>query len=155
MVHIPDRDSSGKSITTTEFEADKGDFKAACHKSSTVSGTATIEVKIPGTPGTTGRLIFRGDAWFIGTSHPDDLCKVEIVDIDGIAAPPGTVVETFYDTDVPAGQQGHWFIDGFISLGGIAGYGELPAGFYMRSIGITGDARADTLHCNISWLKPK
>ena len=132
-------------------------LKLARGKAATQSGISIIEIKIPGTPGSSdGRVVDSGKAWF-ASPHDEDSLAVEVVDVDGISgAPAGTVVATYNDVDVAAENIGWWIPKHTkeAEVQALTGKGFIPAGFYLRITGTKGDlSLTDTLYTNIKWGK--
>jgi hypothetical protein len=129
-------------------------LKLARAKAATVNGVATIDVKVPGTPGQDERLVNGGQAWF-EQHHADDFVTVEIVDVDGLVAPAGTVVGSYTESSPELSSANYgWFIPLFskeMHVVALAGYGHVPAGMYLRIMATTGDTRADTFRLNLIW----
>jgi hypothetical protein len=119
------------------------------------NGDCTIEIKIPGTPGSDeGRFIEGGQAWF-ETADNEDWLEVHIVDNDDLLGyGAGTVVDGYTDTEVPSANQG-WFIPkqkGYIEVIALAGMGWIPAGLYLQIKGHKDSSNvSDTLRVNFNW----
>jgi hypothetical protein len=117
-------------------------------------GIATILIKVPGAYGIDNRYISYGIGWF-DTKHPDDRAKVFIIDHDNIFGfGVDYIVGTYTDIDVPEQQQG-WRIPyhtGIIEVAALGGYGKVPAGLYLKIIGIKGGGiTTGRFYVNISW----
>lgn len=130
---------------------DRATVQMARMKVATVAGTSTCLVKIPAL----GRKINGGLAWF-ETPHFDDILKVFVTDEDNLlGAGAGTVIAGYTDLEVPADNQG-WFLAKnapYITIERLVEFGTLPGNMYLKIVGITGDARVDTLRVNLHWGK--
>lgn len=118
-------------------------LKIASHKATTVDGVATLYIKVPGT---TGRVISQGSAWFT-THHPDD--KVEIY----ITLEDETVVGSYTDESVDGYQVGGWYFppNGIVTMHALDGYGFIPSGLILKIIATKGDLSSDAIYTNLAW----
>ena len=86
-----------------------------------------------------------------------DWVEMMVVDVDGIMAPAGTVVATYTDAEVPAGNQG-WFVPpgGSVQISAVGGPGRLVGGLYFRVVAHRGDgAQGQDFCANIAWGEPE
>jgi len=135
-----------------EFIPDRATVQMACGKAATVSGTATILIKIPAAT----RKIAGGSAWF-ETPHFDEKVKIYVTDEDNLLGyGAGFTVGGYTDADVPADNQGLYIpkAQGFAEVQKLVDFATLPALMYLKIVGITGDNRSDTLRVNLAWGKP-
>jgi hypothetical protein len=156
------KDSANASLipnVVTYFEKNDKDLKL-CAASGTVdagTGEATLEFPVPGTPGTEeGRYINEGMAFFDEAHAGDKVIAAEVYDKDGIAYPAGTVLKSYVDDEQDSSKQ-CWFIPtkrGFVEVETLAGYGFIPAGFYLRVKAKKAAGNfTGTFYCNIHWGK--
>jgi hypothetical protein len=127
---------------------DRATVQLARGKADTVSGTATVLIKVP----TVGRKISGGLSWF-GTPHPDDYLHVMISDEDNLLGyGAGATIASYTDTGVPSANQG-WFIppSGFALVERLVEFGNVPGGLYVKIVGTKGDGSSDTLRVNLHW----
>lgn len=152
---------------TTQFELNDKDLKI-CTMTGPVdseTGLVTLQMLVPGTPGTTdGRYIAGGEAFFDKAHVLDRVTKVQIIDIDNIAGyGANTVLKAYHDEEVPEDNQG-WIVGvdyynaegntGIIEVETLAGYGFIPAGFYLQVVGKKDpDHKTGSLFVNIFWGK--
>lgn len=120
-------------------------------------GTATILLKVPGTPGSAdGRWISSGISFFDVHTPGDKVTCVYFTDEDNIMQQgAGFVVGSYTDDDADEEERG-WAIppNGFIKAEAIGGYGFAPAGFYIKIMGKkAGDSPAGKFYVNIEWGK--
>lgn len=119
-------------------------------------GTATVLMKIPGTPGgTDGRYINAGEAFFNSATAGDKILGVWMVDHDNIlGGGVDTVVGTYTDDSADTENQG-WYIPpirGFVKAETIGFYGFIPSGFYLKMIGKKGAGiTTGNLYVNMEW----
>jgi hypothetical protein len=135
---------------------ERASLQMARCKAATVEGVATINEKIPGTPGVDeGRVVSGGAGWF-ETQHPDDHVEVYLVDKDNITgAGVDAVVGSYTETDIAADYKG-WFIcqhKKILDIRQLEQFGHLPAGLYLQIIATKGDLSADTFRINLKWGK--
>jgi hypothetical protein len=151
----------------TQFELDNKDLKLAKARGDvdTDTGLAVVQILVPGTPGTTdGRYMAGGEAFMYPLDVGDAVVKLEIVDVDNILGyGADTVLKAYHDDELPEANQG-WFFPieqtdgthhaGLVEVETLAGYGFIPAGFYLRitakkvSTGIAG-----TFFASVFWGK--
>lgn len=131
---------------------DRATVQIACGKAATVTGVATILIKIPAPT----RKISGGSAWF-ETQHFDDKVKIYVTDEDNLLGyGAGFVVGGYTDSDIPSENQGLYIpkIKGVAEVQKLTDFATLPALMYLKIVGVTGDTRADTLRVNLNWGKP-
>lgn len=134
---------------------ERATLKLVKMKAATVTGTATLEIKVPGTFGSgDGRLIEAGNGWF-ESAHPEDYVKISITDEDdllGLGA--GFEVDSYTDKEVPAINQG-WYIPGVrgeVAVTNLAGMGFVPSALYIKITAIKGTGEG-IFRANIKWGK--
>lgn len=156
--HIPTPLSDGPREVVTQSEKRDKTLKLA-YGSSAIGedGTATILLKVPGTPGSTdGRWISNGLAFFDIHDIGDMIQSVRFTDEDNLlGGGVGTIIGSYTDDEMPPENQG-WVIPpvGTIKAESIGGYGLAPAGFYIKIVGKKGGGKTTgTLYVNIEWAK--
>lgn len=99
---------------------------------------ATITIKIPGTfagpnPPAPGRYIDEGLAWASPGADGDVITDVMVVDLDDVLGMgANTVIGTYFDSEVPAENQGWALHPVFpVEVDTIGWYGFIPAGLYL------------------------
>lgn len=126
-------------------------LKMCAFQQATTNGTAVLSFVIP----PPGRVLYGGFAWFNDWVVGDRMEKAEIVDIDGIIQPAGTVLGTFHEHTLPSGNQG-WYIppSGILEMPSVGGADYGLGGLYIRLTAHTGDGRESTFTCNVRWGNP-
>ena len=144
-------------VVTRFEERDKTLKMAHGHADVQQDGTATILLKIPGTPGSgDGRWLSSGMAFFDNWVAGDMILGVWFTDEDNLLGNgAGFLVGSYTDDDMDSDMQG-WHIPpiGHIEAEAIGGYGFAPAGFYIKIIGKKGGTiTTGKLYCNFEWGK--
>ena len=128
----------------------KAKLKFARGTTTSVSGIAEVKLLIPGDPAAgEGRFVSGGIGWFENPAHGDILVvEVQLAD--------GTVVDSYADGDVPAGNSG-WYIPkaiGYVKVKPLSLLGFIPGGFYLvvRATKAAGEAE-DRFWFNVNWGK--
>lgn len=103
---------------------------------------ATITFTVP----SGGRYVEYGEGWF-DNHHADDYVKISIL------APDDSLVGTYYDSSLPANNQGFYFNkNGYAKFSKIGSDpGKLPEGFKVKVEAYKGDQSNDTFRCNMKW----
>lgn len=119
-----------------------------------------LEILIPGTfngpnPPSNGRYIDGGEAWFTPGVSGDRVLSLSVVDKDDILGMgPGTVLGTYHDVEVPAGNQG-WRLHPVYptEVETLGWYGFIPAGMYlvMRVKRSPVATENGNFYCNLQW----
>lgn len=129
-----------------------------------LNGTFVISQLIPGTANPTGstslhgRWVRGGTAWFSPMHVDDRLTGIYVRDDDNISGlGAGTVVGSLTDDALNAANRG-WRVPatkGFIDVAAIAGFGFMPAGFYLYVYGVSGSALqvGKKMYLNMDWGK--
>lgn len=96
------------------------------------NGAATISIVVPGAFGGVTRYVAGGDLYTDNYAFTDCCTKIEIIDHVGYTGTPGAVLQTYYDTEMDAGNQG-WY---FSKFRGSEGYLDFePLGYYGKLYG--------------------
>lgn len=142
----------------TQFEKRDKTLKLA-HGEATVGfdSTATILMKIPGTPGSgDGRWISSGTAFFDVVTPGDKIISVRFVDHDNIlGGGADAIVGSYTDDDAASANQG-WAIPptGVVKCDTVGGYGFAPSGLYIQIVGKKAKGIIiGTLYVNFEWAK--
>lgn len=137
-------------------------LRMACgFKESDANGAVSINVLVPGTPGSNGgRYIQGGSAWF-DTFNSLDTFVVNIVDIDNIMAGGanaivGTYTDDFSDYSANTNNDGMsgWKAtpsEKAVSVESMGFFGFVPSGLYLVISGQKGDSTQENMHVNIKW----
>jgi hypothetical protein len=130
------------------FLPPKVQLKMSRAKVDTVSGIATILLKIP--PG--NRMVRGGACWFTN-HHADDFVEVYVSDEDNLlGAGAGFIVNGYTEIALAGDNKGNYFEpDGKAHVEPISELGNLPTGLYLKIVATKGDLGADTLRVNINW----
>lgn len=154
------KNKSNKPIKTeviTQFEKEDKILKLFSGEVDVVNGVATLLLKTPGVPGSGGRYIDWGVAWFNEQHNGDKVYKVEVVDIDNLLGyGAGVILRTYHD-EAALEENCGWRIpktEGVVEVDALGGYGFLPSGFYLRIIGKKGESQqTGTFYVNLKWGK--
>lgn len=156
------KDSGNKTPTaqvTTQFEKRDKTLKLVHAEGDvdTETGLITIDLKVPGTPGTAdGRWISSGMAFFDVHTPGDKVLGVYFVDKDNMLGYGANfVVGSYTDDDADEINRG-WAIPpiGWVKAEAIGGYGFAPSGFYVRvAAKKSGDSPTGKFYCNLEWGK--
>lgn len=148
--------STGPINVSTQFESTRYTLKLACAAQSVgEDGTATILLKIPGTPGSDGRYINAAEAFFDVSTPGDRILGAWFVDHDNISGEGiDATIGSYTDDAVSSDNQG-WYLPsnrGFVKAETIGFYGFAPSGFYIKIIGKKGGGLlTGTLYVNFEW----
>jgi len=128
-------------------------LKLAKASAITVSGQATIEIKVPAG----GRLLLTALVWFDNPQLGDYISVCEVFDKDDILGYGANfIVESFIDNDMSDVNSQGWFFpksNPELLLKGISNRLEVIPGLYLKMIAIKSDNSNDTLRANIRWGK--
>lgn len=131
-------DSVKAATVATQFEREDIRLQMCRAEASFSGGEVEVSMKLPGSVGT--EIVFIGGGYAFTDVHTfgDRVEKVQIVDVDNILGYGAhTVVATYHDDRVPAGNAG-WYLypapqaGGEIEVDPMGFYGEAIAGLYLE-----------------------
>lgn len=142
---------------TTQFEQKQYVLALACATSAVGGdGTATIIIKVPGTPGgADGRYVNAGEAFFDIATAGDQVLGVWVIDHDNLLGNGADVVIGSYTDDAADESNRGWYIppiQGRVKAETIGFYGFIPSGFWLKIVGKKGAGlTSGNLYLNMEW----
>lgn len=148
-------DANKPPTTQVQTRTERGDvsMKLCRISKATSSGSADVEIKVPGTYGTDpGRMIAGGSGCFGTGALGDYISEINVVDKDNVTGlGANTIVKKWHDEDVTSYQsKGMYLMPGLNLIDSMGDWGELPAGLYLQ-IKVNKASGDDTFYLNIIW----
>jgi len=140
----------------TQFEAKDKTLKLFCAEADVQEdSTATVLVKIPGTPGSDGRYIASAEAFFDVPTPGDKVLGAWFVDHDNIAGGGvDSIVGSYTDDAADTANQG-WYLPpvrGTLKAETVGYYGFAPSGFYIKVVAKKGGGLiTGKFYVNFEW----
>lgn len=160
--YLPTANQTPKSEVVTQFELNNKTLVACSdvQPCDPTSGLCVLSFVVPGTftgvdPSSSGRFVDWGQGWFYPQDPMDHITQISIIDTNGATGlPAGSVVKTYYDTDMPVGQQGIRipYKFGHAEVEPIGGYGFIPSTFTLQIAGQKGTPGPNCyMFANVFW----